>query len=380
MIWDPSDANPLHRRLPAEITSRRQYAVDKKGPTLKKDVVDDIVVDQKTAISLKPDTRPKWLSKACKMTQAGQASSTELYSIIVHRRFSGGLPERIGKKLGVIVHKNLELFSDKQRRHLTSSEFVLNTLAVEAQEEEECAEDEAQEQRRKGIRLSIAEDKAAEKSEAAREQAKVDAKLKEAAGREKLKETEGEKLKREKEVEERETQEADRMTRLVEETAKRNRREAVQKQERRNFLVDEADQLSRKAAAEKADQKRKLEEEADALFERALCPAPARESERRDRGRGRSRSVSAKRVSESPPRRKAQWRHGHPGELTGSRAILLNRNFQEDLPHLARPSRGGGGGERGGGRVAVPGLAIADASRSRSRSRTRERSRRRRRR
>lgn len=344
MIWDPSDANPLHRRLPAEIVSRRSRVETKKGPTLPKEIVEDVVVDQRTAITLKPDARPKWLGKACKMTQDGKASATELYNIVVSRRFSAGLPERIGRKLGAIVQKNLNLFSDKQKRHLGSSEFHLNYLMAEA-EKDDIDEDDADAPDAPASTSARTEVMMANSFAFAREQSDtVETKQREA-----------------------DEKEADRMTRLVEEAreeaAKKSRREAAKREERKNLLVDEGEKMSRHKAEQEAAQKKKLEEEADALFERALCPVPATRDASHRRNRSRSRSVSAKRM-ESPPRRRGEWKRHDPGALTGSRAILLNRDFQEDLPHLPRSNLTGTRGVGSGG---------DRASRSRSRSRRRRR-------
>lgn len=363
MIWDPSDANPLHRRLPAEIISRRVHK-EKKVPGLpRENAYEEVIVDQKTAVTLKPDARPKWLLKACKMTLEGKASSTELYNIVVSRRFSAGLPERIGRKMANIVQANLTLFSDKQRRHLCSSEFQLNAHMAEAADEV----DEDLEGLRAEIRSREARENPQESSrekKVAAKEVKSEAML--ATCRAFVREQADTFEDRRKEVDQKEAEEADRLTRMVEDAAKQKRREATLKEERRLFLVGEAEMSNRKAAEKEADQKRKLEEEADALFERALVPVSNNRG--RERRRGRSRSVSAQRcVSESPPRRKADWKRHHPGELTGSRALLLNPNYQEDLPHLQRPLHGG---------RASSSFGAGGASRSRSRSRSRRKRRR----
>jgi len=386
MIWDPSDANPMHRRLPAEITSRRAEKIIKKGPTQPKTKTEDVEVDLNKAVSVKPDARPKWLSKACRMTQEGKAPSTELYNIVVSRRFSAGIPERIGRKIGVIVQKHLDLFSDKQRRHLTSSDFHLNELMKEAVEKDEAAGD--------------IED---EEAPAERDPEDNDYSQRSEAMKELMRDSEEQENEKKKADEKRreadavEAREADRMTRIVEEAARRNRREADKKEEsKKNFMVEESEKMSRLAEAKEADKRRKLEEEADALLERAMNPsAGARNSrdERRDRDRGRSRSISAKANTPSPPRDRGRWRRERPTELTGSRGMFLNPDYQEDLPHLQRPdkpggqarswkppSQGGGGSSQAAFRAKMSEqFALKDAGRSPSRSR-RDRSRDRRRR
>jgi hypothetical protein len=281
------------------------------------------------------------------MTQDGKVTATDLYNIVVSRRFSAGLPERIGRKLGAIVQKNLSLFSEKQRRHLSSSEFQLNSHMAEATGDVDADDGDAEGDVPADPAMRT-ETMMANCRDFVREQAPdFESKQREADSA-------------------REAQEADRLARLVEETAKRNRKEAEQRDQRKNFLDLQTEAVNQQASKKEAAKKKKLEEEADALFERALVPA-GRNDDDRHRGRGRSRSVSAGKVSVSPPRRKGrpQWRGSHPGELTGSRAILLNRDFQEDLPHLPRPGQRGTGSSR------------PDAPRSKSRSRERSRRRRR---
>lgn len=367
MIWDPSDANPLHRRLPAEITSRRIRIEAKKGPTLPKELLEDIEVDLKTAVSVKPDARPKWLRKACQMTQDGKASSTELYNIINSRRFSAGLPERIGRKLSVVVEKNLTLFSDKQRRHLTSHDFHLNTVAEAAARdaERDPEDDDKKELLKEMLKRDIPQDgedrkegkKAMMDISRVFERAQADAATA--------------KQREQREAQQIEAREADRKTRLVEEAASKQRRQAEVPKNVFNEAVKPAATPQQDAA------RKKLEDEADALLERAMNPVnkpshEEREERHKHRRRSRSRSVSAKAASESPPSRRAAWKRDKPEKLTGSRAILMNRDFQEDLPHLPRPQ----GGTRGSGEPSEA-HAICDAERSPERSRPRDRSRRR---
>lgn len=328
-------------------------------------------MDQKTAITLKPDARPKWLSRACKMTLDGKASATELYNIIVSRRFSAGLPERIGRKLGSIIQKNLELFSDKQRRHLSSSEFALNAHVIEP------AADADMDDAEPGAGAGDADEAP---TPAQRAFAQEQAELEEA---------------RQREHEERE---ADRVARVVEEAARRSRKEAAQREERKRFMDLEAEAASRQQAEKEEARRKKLEEEADDIFARALVPQKAsskvEESHKHhSNGRDCSRSVSAAKSSESPPRRggrgrTGRWTSAHPGELTGSRAILLNRNFQEDLPHLPRPNMsqrsmpayapptGNRSEDNRDAPLAIAYGEVGKADRARSRERSRRRSRR----
>lgn len=115
------DANPLNRRLPAEVVTRRRQQVKK----VEEKPVDEVKVDLKTALSLKPEARLKWLGKACKMAEDGRTSTTELYSIVSSRKFAAGIHPKIGRRMMDIVRENLGIFSDKQQRHLKSDEWFL---------------------------------------------------------------------------------------------------------------------------------------------------------------------------------------------------------------------------------------------------------------
>jgi len=115
------DANPLNRRLPAEVVTRRRREAKK----VEEKPVDEVKIDLKTALSLKPEARVKWLGKACKMAEEGRASTTELYSIISSRKFAAGIHPKIGRRIMELVRENLGIFSDKQQRHLKSDEWAL---------------------------------------------------------------------------------------------------------------------------------------------------------------------------------------------------------------------------------------------------------------
>eukprot|EP00419_Tripos_fusus_P082498 CAMPEP_0172936584 /NCGR_PEP_ID=MMETSP1075-20121228/222092_1 /TAXON_ID=2916 /ORGANISM="Ceratium fusus, Strain PA161109" /LENGTH=336 /DNA_ID=CAMNT_0013797957 /DNA_START=49 /DNA_END=1061 /DNA_ORIENTATION=- len=106
------DANPLNRRLPAEVVARRRREVRKP----EEKPVDEVRVDSKTALLLKPEARLKWLAKACKMAEDGKASTTELHSIISSRKFAAGVHPKIGRRMAETVLENLGIFSDKQQK------------------------------------------------------------------------------------------------------------------------------------------------------------------------------------------------------------------------------------------------------------------------
>lgn len=134
------DANPMNRRLPAEVVTRRRREPPKK---VEEKVADEVQVDLRTALWLKPDARPKWLSKACKMAEEGRASCTDIYNIISTRKFITGLPSKIARKLRAVAHENLNLFSEKQQRHLRSDEWALNAFSgIVANDQDVDADDD----------------------------------------------------------------------------------------------------------------------------------------------------------------------------------------------------------------------------------------------
>eukprot|EP00927_Polykrikos_kofoidii_P013837 TRINITY_DN1600_c0_g1_i1.p1 TRINITY_DN1600_c0_g1~~TRINITY_DN1600_c0_g1_i1.p1 ORF type:complete len:447 (+),score=108.87 TRINITY_DN1600_c0_g1_i1:122-1342(+) len=116
------DANPLNRRLPAEVVTRRRREVKR----VEEKVVDEVVVDLKVALAFKPEARLKWLAKACKMAEEGRTTATELFDIVSSRKFVSGMPWKLGRKARVTVQDHLSIFSDKQQRYLRSDDWALN--------------------------------------------------------------------------------------------------------------------------------------------------------------------------------------------------------------------------------------------------------------
>ncbi|CAE7287923.1 ANK1 [Symbiodinium sp. CCMP2592] len=294
MIWDASDANPMHRRLPAEVVSRRRAEKKPKAPEA---TTDEVVVDLKTAITLKPEARTKWLSKACAMVEQGKAKPTDLYDIVTNRKFSGGLPDRVGRKLASIIRDSFSIFSDKQQRYLNSTESPV-PMHLAAQEDEEAAEEEAPRRPKRAPR-----------------------------------------------------EEAPATATIPEITLKESDNKAASRKEKPPppGPVVEAPRPPPAENREDEARRRKLEEEADNILG-ALVPGLADAAppifSKADANRGRSvsggRSIGSRSISSRTARRRAReqktrkgrdrdgsWRSGGSG-LSGSRALLLNRNYTED--------------------------------------------------
>jgi len=349
----------MHRRIPAEVVSRRDRQT-KRPPTAKKEFSDEVVVDLKTATSLKPEARPRWLSKACKMVTEGKAAASELYDIISSRKFASGLPERVGQKLTEILSESLDLFSDKQRRYLKSNESPLmahlQTVrelardAVEAsadlgKDAEDEEEDEAPPRRpasgTDGRRSDLAGifERPGDGSEARARPVASSAGPDQGA-------TSGQGGGSAWQV----VQDDSARRRQVVDAEKLARKEAARKGERqRKMDAAEEETSKQRAAAEEAARRRKLEEDADNLFALAVVPqAPADTRSERRGGHSRSRSISSRtarrKAKESKAsRRERDWQSSAPASgagLSGSRALLMNRDYQEDLPHLPRQGSG----------------------------------------
>mmetsp|Transcript_139973 Transcript_139973/g.390212 ORF Transcript_139973/g.390212 Transcript_139973/m.390212 type:complete len:375 (+) Transcript_139973:116-1240(+) len=354
MIWDASDANPMHRRIPAEVVSRRARAPPRKpAPQEREREAEEVTVELKAAITLKPEARPRWLTKACKMVQEGRASSTELYNIIVSRKFASGLPERVGRKLVSIVEDSMDLFSDKQQRYLSSSDCPLMAhlraradAALENAEAEEAAADADREQDAADAALALMGDPVAKAGalEAAQRRAK---------------EENERRMAEEGAAKWQAAQDEAALRRQVADAKALARREAARREEKKRQQDAEEESARRQAAEEEAARRRKLEEEADDIFAKALVPQ--HQPPQRGAGdlRGRSRSISAqprsggsRSISSRTARRRARSRRKNRrpdwqtamaagGVLTGSRALLMNRDYVEDLPHLPRPTAAG---------------------------------------
>jgi len=340
------DANPLHKRLPAEVVTRRRRP---EAKVVEEKSIDEVKVDLKTAVGLKPDTRPKWLAKACKMAEEGRASTTELYNIITSRKFLGGLPSKIGRRLRDVVHENVGLFSDKQQRYLRSDDWALNAKYGEKADDVEDAaakeDDDGDDAQPPPPRddddkspppppEKASKDK---KKSDRKESDKRDAERKEAERRRASLGTVVEQLPGDTWVSTPRGQDDRVMSRDSAVAEERARRKEKEREEQERWMEVEAEASRRRAAEQQEAKKRQLEDEADSsmmLLESmmgggsalATQPEPTRESRRDDnRGRGRgglSRSRSIRVRSRSRRRRK------------GSRDRRRRRSPSEERPRV----------------------------------------------
>jgi len=346
----------MHRRIPAEVVSRRARAPPKKPAQQEKEKeAEEVIVDLKAAIMLKPEARPRWLLKACKMVGEGRASSTELYNIIVSRKFASGLPERVGRRLVSIVEDSIDLFSDKQQRYLSSSDCPLMAhLRARADTAADNAEDTAVDGGCERDAADAADAALAMMGDAAARVGTFNARQ-----RREKEEREQRRLAEEGAAKWQAAQDEAALRRQVADAKALARREAARREEKQRQQDAEEAAAKRQAAEEEAARRRKLEEEADDIFAKALVPQQPPPRSASVTRRGRSRSVSAqarsggsRSISSRTARRRARSRRKNRrpdwqstmsagGVLTGSRALLMNRDYVEDLPHLPRPSSAG---------------------------------------
>lgn len=112
----------MNRRLPAEVVSRRRPQQAAQAET-----TDDFVpLDRKVVFLMKPDKRQKWLTKALKQAGEGLVRASDLYDVIASTRFAEDVPYKLGQKMNRAVQQQLDLFSGKQQRYL-STESLLST-------------------------------------------------------------------------------------------------------------------------------------------------------------------------------------------------------------------------------------------------------------
>eukprot|EP00930_Biecheleria_cincta_P092022 TRINITY_DN81777_c0_g1_i2.p1 TRINITY_DN81777_c0_g1~~TRINITY_DN81777_c0_g1_i2.p1 ORF type:complete len:497 (-),score=138.03 TRINITY_DN81777_c0_g1_i2:51-1541(-) len=131
----PEDANPMNRRLPAEIVSRRQHAVKPKAASEKEDVPStSLVTDLKQVLGMKVDSRAKWLAKALQQAhpQDGRLSPKTIYDIIAHSRFASDVGMKAGKRMYRLLHANFGLFSSKQQKFLEKECTLAKQFAADA--------------------------------------------------------------------------------------------------------------------------------------------------------------------------------------------------------------------------------------------------------
>jgi len=362
------DANPLNRRLPAEVVTRRRREAKK----VEEKPLDEVKVDLKTALSLKPEARCKWLGKACKMAEEGRASTTELHSIVSSRKFAAGVHPKIGRRMMDIVRENLGMFSDKQQRHLKSDEWVLGAtfgerVGGDAEGDEQDADAIARDRRADSSERSGDERQARTRpAEERLEERRPQGEARSDDRRERREAARGEPAEgwTEAAAARGQGERARREALLAEERARRRAREreeqdammaghpswatrTVGANNKERWLATEAEHAKRREEEQLQAKKKQLEEEADSslmALERLghqKAPEPekvkekVKEKERRKGGLSRSRSIASK--------SRSRGRRSKRRAREGSYSVSAQRSRSRDR---RRRRHGGSGGVR----------------------------------
>jgi len=339
-----ADANPLNKSLPAEVVSRRR-------PQIKKVVegksADEVEVELRAALANKPEARIKWLTRACEMAKNGRASSRDLFDIISNKKFTAGLPFKVGRIICSIAQENAMLFSDKQRRYMQSNEWILNAKYGaddnDVRDDEERGADDVS-SRLRGQRVTNnarddddSDDEVPEPKEP-RSTTKVD-----------WKDPRGEELARREALERR---------LAAEERERRLKREQKKRQE-----TEEVEDFTTRLLDKQPQKKQKCEEEVDAvdnILERLTQrQQPAEQPEPVSRRRQRRRRTSQSRSASAPAAEARPGRGRRRNGLSRSRSISvqLDARYMSPSPQRRRyGARGdsrdrGGNGARSGGNV-----------------------------
>jgi len=129
---DGTDANPMHKRLPAQVVGRRRRADPPPEDGL-------TTLDRKAVFAMKAEQKAKWLTRVLKQAADGACRPSDLYDIIASSRFAEELPVKVGRKMAKAVKDQLALFSVKQQRSLSGEATLLVKFADAAPEAPEAS-------------------------------------------------------------------------------------------------------------------------------------------------------------------------------------------------------------------------------------------------
>lgn len=109
--------------IQGEVTSRRQHKVSKADIAQAKE--EYVSLEWDDVFPKKPKERLRWLYKALEAAKDGRIKPGPLFDIIAHRKFIEGLKGNIATDVLNLIRGNLNLFSPKQQKQLTSDNFEL---------------------------------------------------------------------------------------------------------------------------------------------------------------------------------------------------------------------------------------------------------------
>eukprot|EP00929_Paragymnodinium_shiwhaense_P016849 TRINITY_DN125501_c0_g1_i1.p1 TRINITY_DN125501_c0_g1~~TRINITY_DN125501_c0_g1_i1.p1 ORF type:complete len:272 (+),score=87.98 TRINITY_DN125501_c0_g1_i1:67-816(+) len=109
-------------RIEAEVV-RRQRKVTKEEEEKRKD--EYVSLDWDTVLPKKPKEKLRWLYKALEACRQGRLKIQPVFDIIVHRKFLHDLKGNVATDCLNLIRGDLQLFSNKQQKRLTSDDFEL---------------------------------------------------------------------------------------------------------------------------------------------------------------------------------------------------------------------------------------------------------------
>lgn len=109
--------------VPGEVMSRRRNKMSKEEVTQIKE--EYVSLEWDDIFPKKPKERLRWLFKALDAAKHNRVKVGTLYDIIAHRKFVEGLKGNVATDVLNLIRGNLNLFSAKQQKQLTSDNFEL---------------------------------------------------------------------------------------------------------------------------------------------------------------------------------------------------------------------------------------------------------------
>lgn len=109
--------------VPGEVMSRRHKKTTKADVQQEKD--EYVSLDWDDVFPKKPKERLRWLFKALDAAKGGKVKTGTLFDIIAHRKFVEGLKGNVATDCLNLIRGNINLFSAKQQKQLTSANFEL---------------------------------------------------------------------------------------------------------------------------------------------------------------------------------------------------------------------------------------------------------------
>lgn len=109
--------------IQGEVTSRRQHKVSKADIAQAKE--EYVSLEWDDVFPKKPKERLRWLYKAILAAKDGRVKARPLFDIVAHRKFIEGLKGSVATDTLNLLRGNMDIFTAKQQKQLTSDNFEL---------------------------------------------------------------------------------------------------------------------------------------------------------------------------------------------------------------------------------------------------------------